>query len=125
MTSNSSRPTGSDLGPPAAASSGIGRRGFLARASKLGATAVGAIAATWADAPNALAAPYCCDLVHPNGPFCGGHRGTGTFSCRSGYHRRVWYCAYGSVTVGCYECAAGGDCWHGPWTCSNYVYLPH
>lgn len=61
------------------------RRGFLRRASAVGAVVVGGIAATWADAPAASASPFCCNLRYPNGPWCGGVKGTNSFTCAKGY----------------------------------------
>lgn len=99
------------------------RRGFLWRASAIGAAVVGGIAATWTDAPSAAAAPLCCDLEYPNGPFCGGTQGTNSFSCGSGYTKRYWTCGYLSCEIGCYECTKGSSCWSGPWACSNWAIL--
>lgn len=99
------------------------RRGFFRRASAIGAAVVGGIAVTWADAPTALASPLCCELAHPNGPWCGGSQGLSSFSCPSGYSKRYWTCAYASCEIGCYECAKGSNCWTGPWSCSNWKIL--
>ena len=103
----------------------IQRRRFLRRVGGLGGAVVAAIATTWADSPAALAAPYCCDLAYPNGPWCGGHHPSSNFTCRSGYHKRVWHCVSGPSFLSCYECAAGADCFSGPWQCSNYTISPH
>jgi len=70
------------------------RRGFLRRASALGAVVVGGIAATWADAPAASASPFCCSLRYPNGPWCGNVKGTNNFTCAKGYTKRYWTCGY-------------------------------
>jgi hypothetical protein len=103
------------------------RRRFLRRAAGVGAAMVGAIAVTWADSPVASAAActgnyLCCDLAHPNGPYCGGHIGTSNFSCPSGYHKTYWTCCCEECCVDCYECSKGsGSCYDGPWSCSNAV----
>jgi hypothetical protein len=101
------------------------RRRFLRRLGGLGGATVAAIAVTWADAPAAFAAPYCCDLRYPNGPWCGNTHPNSNFTCPSGYYKRVWYCTYGQVFLSCYECAAGSSCWNGPWYCSNYTISQH
>jgi hypothetical protein len=106
-------------------SAGPDRRGFLGRAGTLGAVVVGAIAATWTDAPSAVASPFCCDLAHPSGPWCGGTQGTNNFSCPKDYYKRVWTCGYMSCEFGCYECAKGATCDDGPWACSNYAILQY
>jgi hypothetical protein len=93
----------------------------------VGAAVVGAIAVTWSDAPSAFAAPGCCSLAHPNGPWCGGKADTNTFTCPSGYHKTAWYCNIGGMFYyTCWECAHGTNCDAGPWICSNYyiVYVP-
>lgn len=104
------------------------RRKFLRRATGLGAGVVATIAATWADAPSAFAAPGCCDLAHPNGPWCGGApENDGNFSCPHGYTKHAWYCNIGQMFYySCWECAKGSNCYAGPWACSNYyiVYVP-
>jgi len=100
-----------------------GRRNFLRRAGGVGATAVAAIAATWTDAPSAFAAPGCCYLAYPNGPWCGGHKGTDAFRCPSGYHKYAWYCVTGHLHYACWECARGSNCHNGPWSCSNFVAI--
>jgi hypothetical protein len=99
----------------------VQRRGLLKRMSSLGAFAVGAIATTWADAPAAFASPGCCDLANPNGPWCGGHKGSGTFSCSGGTQKTVWYCSTGCWVYSCYECSGGPSCFTPPWPCSNYI----
>lgn len=104
-----------------------GRRGFLKRAGAAGAAVVGWIAVTWADSPMAEAAPGCCTLRYPNGPYCGGHAPSNSFSCPSGYHKRYWSCHTEHFYYTCWECAKGSDCFSGPWACSNYyvVYVPN
>jgi hypothetical protein len=103
------------------------RRRFLTRVSGVGAAVVGAIAFTWLDDGTASAATpcngnyLCCDLAHPNGPYCGGHIGTSSFSCPSGYSKRFWTCCCQECCVDCYECAKGSSCFDGPWACSNAV----
>ena len=102
----------------------LDRGGFIRRIGSIGAAVVGAIAITWKDAPVAEAAPYCCNLAHPNGPWCGGTKGTCSFSCPSGYHKVYWSCTYSRSVFSCYECAAGSTCYSGPWACSNYCHFP-
>lgn len=97
-----------------------GRRGT--RLWLFGAALVSALAKTWADAPNALAGPLCCDLYYPTGPWCGGTEGSGSFSCSSGYNKRHWTCCLPGGYVLCWECAAGATCWNGPFECSNYSW---
>jgi hypothetical protein len=99
------------------------RRGFLRRASALGAVVVGGIAATWADAPAASASPFCCSLRYPNGPWCGNVKGTNNFTCAKGYTKRYWTCGYMSCEFGCYECTTGSNCHSGTYKCSNYAIL--
>ncbi|HEY7486703.1 MAG TPA: twin-arginine translocation signal domain-containing protein [Streptosporangiaceae bacterium] len=105
-----------------------GRRGFLKRASGIGAAVVGWLAVTWADSPSAFAAPGCCDLRYPNGPWCGGTKGRdgSGWSCPSGYTKRYWSCHTAHFYYTCWECTKGSTCWSGPWKCSNYfvVYVP-
>lgn len=102
------------------------RRSFFRKVTGLGGAIVAGIATTWIDAPSALAAPYCCDLAYPNGPYCGGRGDSSNFTCPRGYYKRVWYCTYGSnLYLACYECAAGSTCYSGPWKCSNYVVTRH
>lgn len=105
------------------------RRGFRSRASGLGAATVGAIATTWTDAPASVDPLYgegCCNVAHPNGPFCGGRKNIENFTCPSGYHKRAWYCHTAHFYYTCLECAAGSNCYSGPFACSNYyaVYVP-
>lgn len=126
MTSTDA-PTASldDVQIPAVRSS---RRRLLGRASALGAAVVGAIAGTWLDEPAASAAPGCCDLRYPNGPWCGGTAGVdGTdWSCPRGYSKRYWTCHTEHFYYTCWECTTGSSCWQGSWKCSNYfvVYVP-
>jgi hypothetical protein len=104
------------------------RRSILRRASLLGAAAVGAIAGTWLDQPAALAAPGCCHIAFPNGPWCGGREGVDgvNWNCPSGYHKRYWSCVTGHFHYTCWECTTGSSCWQGSYRCSNYhvVYVP-
>ena len=110
--------------PRSAKSAGSDRRGFFRRATTIGAVVVGGIAATWADAPSALASPFCCDLLHPTGPWCGGTPGTNNFTCPRGYSKRFWTCGYMSCEFGCYECSKSTTCWAGPYyNCSNWAIL--
>jgi hypothetical protein len=110
----------------AAKSAESDRRGFFKRAGTLGAVVVGTIAATWTDAPSAVASPFCCELLHPNGPWCGGTQGTNNFSCPTGYTKRYWTCGYMSCEFGCYECTQASSCWNGPWyNCSNWAILQY
>jgi hypothetical protein len=98
------------------------RRSVFRWATGVGAGAVGLIAGTWIDAPAAFAAPYCCDLAHPSGPWCGGKpniAGVG-WSCPRGYTKTYWTCSQGCSILGCYECAGGSSCYDAPWYCSNY-----
>lgn len=103
------------------------RRRFLHRAGGIGAAVVGAIAFTWSDTGSASAAActgnvYCCDLAHPNGPWCGGSPGLGSFGCPSGYHKTFWTCCCENCCIDCYECSASSSsCFGGPWACSNFV----
>jgi hypothetical protein len=99
------------------------RRGFLRRASAVGAVVVGGIAATWADAPAASASPFCCTLRYPNGPWCGGTKGTNSFTCPKGYTKHYWTCGYMSCEFGCYECNTASSCYGGTYKCSNYAIL--
>jgi hypothetical protein len=104
-----------------------GRRTFLRRMAGAGAAVVGAIAVTWADAPIASAAPACCDLYYPNGPWCGGSpNNDGHFSCPRGTSKHVWYCRAGHFIYHCWECNSGSTCWTGSFKCSNYweIYIP-
>lgn len=96
------------------------RRRFLRRLTGLGAGVVGAIAVTFADAPNASAVSAgCCDLA-TNTP-CGGHwNNNGNWSCPHGHVKHYWSCCCGYFIYHCWECASGSNCDVGPWTCSNY-----
>jgi hypothetical protein len=104
------------------------RRTFFRKASMLGAAVVGAIAGTWLDQPAALAAPGCCSLYYPNGPWCGGTAGVDgvNWNCPSGYVKRYWTCHTEHFYYTCWECNKGGTCWDSPFACSNYkvVYVP-
>ena len=88
------------------------RRGLLGRASVLGAAVVGAIAGTWLDEPPAAAAPGCCALSHPTGPWCGGTKGVdgSNWNCPSGYHKRYWNCHTTNFYYTCWECTTGTAC---------------
>ena len=110
--------------PTAAEDEKRSTRRRLTRLSLLGAAVVGAIARTWADAPDAGATPYCCDLYYPNGPWCGGSPGTGNFTCPSGYYKRDWTCCAPAGLVTCWECTKSTTCWAGPYACSNYSIGP-
>jgi hypothetical protein len=107
---------------------GPSRRRLLGRASALGAAVVGAIAGTWLDEPPAAAAPGCCELRYPNGPWCGGHKGVdgSNWTCPSGYHKRYWSCHTTNFYYTCWECNTGKTCWDANFKCSNYfvVYVP-
>jgi hypothetical protein len=97
------------------------RASFLARLRRVGTIVVGGIAVTWIDAPSAFAAPYCCSLAYPNGPWCGGRPGLNFQSCPSGYHKQEWSCCWGTHLFYCEECTQSRTtCWNGPWKCSNY-----
>lgn len=106
------------------------RRRFLRRASGIGAAFVSAIAVTWADSPAASAKKCdgnvgCCILANPNGPWCGGHPGTGKFKCPEGYYKRYWTCCCEDCCFDCYECGAKSSCFEGPWACSNFTATCH
>jgi hypothetical protein len=103
------------------------RRTFFRRMTTLGAAVVGAIAATWLDAPSAYAAPGCCSLYYPNGPWCGGTKGVDGvhWSCPHGT-KHYWSCHTTNFYYTCWECNTGSNCWSGTFYCSNYyvVYVP-
>ena len=107
---------------PASEKQDLGRRTLLRRMTGAGAAVVGAIAMTWADSPSAFAAPGCCDLAFPNGPWCGGSfPNDGHFTCPSGTSKRVWACQTATQIYRCWECDNGSTCWNGTvYKCSNW-----
>lgn len=111
----------------------IGRRKLLRGATGLGAAVVGAIAVTWADAPEAYAVSAgCCNLA-TNTP-CGGSWGRdGNFNCPSGTTKGYWTCYTqgGFFLYHCWECCSGcrdvnNGCYGSNYRCSNYwdIYIP-
>jgi hypothetical protein len=100
----------------------VTRRRFY-RVSLLGAGVIGALARTWTDAVEAIAGPLCCDLAHPNGPWCGGTEGDPYFTCPPTHpHKWAWYCCWPSGLISCWECTTSTvSCWYGSFAnCSNW-----
>lgn len=103
------------------------RRWFLGWMSRLGVGAIAVVAGVTATQQPAAAngfcncTPYCCCLKTCKSCSGSGH----TFTCPSGWTKRVWYCCIaGNHMYGCGECLKGGSsCWDGDeYTCSETWY---
>ncbi len=98
-------------------------RGRFSRLTLLGAAFVGTLARAWADVPSALAGNvYCCNLRFPNGPWCGGTKGSSNFTCSAGHNKRNWTCCEPFGLVLCWECTTGATCDDPMYECSNYSF---
>jgi hypothetical protein len=106
----------SSAGPARATS----RRGFLGFMGRLGVGVIGGMAgvATLEKPADAHGYHYsCCHLARSPG----GCPGSGSsFTCPTGYNKRVWYCCRGVYLTGCGECTKSTSCWSGPYACSEY-----
>lgn len=101
----------------------VTRRNYASLLGKTGLSLVAALA-VFKKTEVADAAPFCCALANPDGPWCPG--GWGWFYCPSGGSPHVWYCYYGSYPAGTYacgECNPGSSCFGGPYYCSYYWWV--
>lgn len=100
---------------------GSSRRGFIGWMSKVGVSAVGAVAGVTAMSKSAQAGNWnCCNLALPNF-FCP-RNSSAQYYCPPGYTMKVWTCCSGSAPwqrrYACGECTKGPDCGTGPFYCS-------
>jgi hypothetical protein len=92
--------------------------------STLGLATVGAVAAQLLHADAAFAdcqGSPCCSLARCNQCSYSGNNKS-TYVCPGGYNKVSWSCMSGSRKVICGECAAGPNCYQGPWACSIWYY---
>jgi len=113
--------------PLASGQEELDRRKLLRRLTGIGATAVGAIAVTWADAPAALAFDQGCCGLATRTPCGGSWNNDGHFTCPSGHSKHYWPCTTpgGHFVFHCWECDKGSSCYGYDFKCSNYwsIYI--
>jgi hypothetical protein len=45
------------------------------------------------------------------------------YTCPPGFQQEYWTCVEGTRVAACAECAAGDNCWSGPWQCSIWWWV--
>jgi hypothetical protein len=95
------------------------RRGFVGRAGRFSAAVVLGIGTLLARKPDVAAAwPWCCNVALPGTP-C--NNNGPSYTCPSGFYRRIWYCCHLGKLRGCGECNGNpNSCFGAPYNCSAW-----